>query len=61
MQFRVGRGADAGWITQANILAGGGEIEVELLVEVSGVAFEVERAASGAGRKRLDVDVIASE
>ena len=61
MQFRIGRGTDARRITQANILAGGGEIEIELLVEVGGVAPEVKRAASGMGGKGLDVDIVASE
>ena len=58
---RVGGGTDAGRITQANVLARGREIEIELLVEVSGVAFEVERAASGARGESLDVNAIASE
>ena len=61
MQFGVGGGAHAGRITQANIFAGGGEIEVELLIDISGVAFEVERASAGAGGESLDVNVIASE
>ena len=61
MQFRIGGRTDAGWITQADILARGGEIEVELLIEVVGVTFEVERAASGAGSQRLYERAIASK
>jgi hypothetical protein len=61
MQFGVGSRAHAGWITQANALAGGREIEVELLVEVSGIAFEVEGASAGAGGERLDMKAITGE
>ena len=59
MQFGVGRGTDAGRIAQANILAGRGEIEIQLLVEIRGIALEVENTASGAGAQRFDMNVIA--
>ena len=61
MQFRVSRGTDAGRITQANILTGGGEIEVELPVQVIRIAFEINRAAPGVSRECLNVDAIARE
>ena len=61
MQFGIGGGTDAGRIAQAHIFASGGEIEVKLLVEVGGVAFEVECAASGMGGKRIYEGTVASE
>ena len=50
MQFRVRSGTNPRRITQANIFAAGAEIEIDLLIKVGGVAAQVERAASRAGR-----------
>ena len=60
-QFGIGSGADTRRVAEANVFAGGSEIEVELLIVESGIAFQIKGAPAGAGLEILDVDAVAGE
>ena len=57
----VGCRTHAWGIAQANVFANGGQIEVQLPVEISGIALKSQSASAGAGGQRFDVGVITSE
>ena len=53
----VGCGTHARGIAQANVFTNGGQIEIQLPVEVSGIALKSQSAPTGAGGQRFDVGV----
>src|ERR1700684_325101 len=61
MQFGIGRGTHARGVAQANVFANGGQIEIQLPVEVSRIALKSQSSSAGAGGQRFDVRMITSE
>ena len=61
VQIGIGGGTDSGRITQANVLASGCEIEIQLLMQITGISLKSESATSGAGGERFDVETITSK
>ena len=61
VQIGISCGTDSGRIAKANVLAGGDEVEIQLLMEITGIPLKTESTTTGAGGEGFDVEVIASK